>query len=576
MKTRILVIDDEESIRFTFAAFLSKEGHEVIAAASYPDAVDLLVRKPPDLIFADIILGNHMGTEVLAEVKQRKLKCPVVMITGLPTVETAAESVRQGAYDYLAKPIAKETLLKVAGKALDHKRLADERDRIEHEKEGYRRHLETVFRSINEPIITVDNDLRVVNANQATERVCGLNHEMLTGKDLGELQTQCRGSCVKALRSTLESSTCIREYRLDCGHHDRPEQVVVINTSPLLDEEGMSLGAVLTIRDITRLNELERQLRERHQFHQIIGKSNRMQEIFTLLEDLGPTDTTVLISGESGTGKEMVAKAIHHSGPRTFRSLVSVNCSALAESLLESELFGHVKGAFTGAVADKKGRFQMAEGGTIFLDEIGDISPAIQLKLLRVLQEKTFERVGDSTPLRVDVRVVAATNRDLREKVRRGQFREDLYYRLKVLEITLPPLRERTQDIPLLAKHFSGLFNRKFKKNIQGLHDEVLEAFMRYPWPGNVRELEHAIEHAFVLCRQGIIMPGHVPPEIMDYSHSKGIPSPVEDRFDCAAIFNALEKTGWNKAKAARLLGVSRQTLYRKLEEYKINLPAAF
>jgi two-component system, NtrC family, response regulator HydG len=576
MKARILVIDDEESIRFTFAAFLSKEGYEVVTAADYPDAVALLERETPDLIFADIILGRHVGTEVLAEVKRRGLKCPVVMITGLPAVETAAESVRQGAYDYLAKPIGKETLLRVTKIALEHKRLADEKDRMENEKEGYRRHLETVFRSINEAIITVDNDLRVVNANQATERVCGLNREMITGRNFGELQAHCLGSCVKVLRNTLERCKSIREYRMDCGHHDRPEQVVVINASPLLDQEGASLGAVLTIRDITRLNELERELKERHQFHHIIGKSKRMREIFTLLEDLAPTDTTVLISGESGTGKEVVAKALHHAGPRTFRSLISVNCSALAEGLLESELFGHVKGAFTGAIADKKGRFQMADGGTIFLDEVGDISPVIQLKLLRVLQEKTFERVGDSSPLRVDVRVIAATNRDLREKVRSGQFREDLYYRLKVLEIILPPLRERTEDIPLLVNHFSGHFNRKFNKNIQGVHDDVMESFMRYPWPGNVRELEHAIEHAFVLCRQGIIMPGHIPAEIMEYSINKGVvPSLVEHRREPPAIENALERSGWNKAKAARILGVSRQTLYRKMVEYKIGPPHA-
>ncbi|MEI6127860.1 MAG: sigma 54-interacting transcriptional regulator, partial [Pseudomonadota bacterium] len=289
---------------------------------------------------------------------------------------------------------------------------------------------------------------------------------------------------------------------------------------------------------------------------------------------LAVTETTVLITGDSGTGKELVAEAIHYSGPRALKPLVKVNCSALSENLLESELFGHVRGAFTGAIRDKVGRFQLAEGGSILLDEIGDISPAIQLKLLRVLQEKVCERVGDSLPMKVDVRVLAATNRDLQKKVLKGEFREDLYYRLKVVKIALPALRDRLADIPLLVEHFCARFNRSFNKNISGISPEVMKAFMKYTWPGNIRELEHALEHAFVVCHEPLITCEHLPQEIMDYGRGKR--SAFEAPGLCASpdIIEALKTSGGNKAKAARALGMSRQTLYRKMKEYKIDDPS--
>ena len=304
-----------------------------------------------------------------------------------------------------------------------------------------------------------------------------------------------------------------------------------------------------------------------------------MQDIYRLLEDLANLETTVLITGESGTGKELVARALHYSGQRAFRPFVTVNCSALAESLLESELFGHVKGAFTGAIKDKQGRFQAANGGTILLDEIGDISPLIQLKLLRVLQEKVFERVGESVPQKVDVRVIACTNKDLKEKVKRGEFRQDLYYRLKVVEVSLPPLRERLEDLPLLVNHFCHSFNERFKKNIEGISSEVLSRFMNYSWPGNVRELEHVMEHAFVLCRGPVITLDHLPLEIRDDGVTggaeKNVKIPVQETQPqepngSQQILNALNKAHWNKTKAARLLGISRRTIYRKIDLYQL------
>jgi transcriptional regulator with PAS, ATPase and Fis domain len=285
---------------------------------------------------------------------------------------------------------------------------------------------------------------------------------------------------------------------------------------------------------------------------------------------ISASQTTVLITGESGTGKGLVAEALHRAGERSNKPLVKVNCSALPESLLESELFGHVKGAFTGAIRDNVGRFNRADGGTIFLDEVGDISPIIQLKLLRVLEEREFERVGSSTPTKVDVRLIAATNRNLMERVSLGEMREDLYYRLKVVEIRLPPLRDRREDVPLLVEHFRNRFNAKFKKKIEAISSDVSKAFLKYPWPGNVRELEHTMEHAFVLCSQNIITFDHLPPEFMS---AQGIErrSPDETQaVDSHTVLEALDKTAWNKAKAARLLGIDRVTLYRKIKRYNL------
>jgi transcriptional regulator with PAS, ATPase and Fis domain len=280
--------------------------------------------------------------------------------------------------------------------------------------------------------------------------------------------------------------------------------------------------------------------------------------------------STVLILGESGTGKELVAEALHLSGTRKKRPLVKVNCAALSDTLLESELFGHVKGSFTGAIKDHVGRFQRADGGTIFLDEIGDISPRMQLRLLRVLQEKEVERIGDATPIKVDVRIVAATNQDLEEKVRRGEFRQDLYYRLKVITMQLPALRERKEDIPCLVDHFIRHYNQELGRNLQGVSAEALQALQNYDWPGNVRQLEHAVEHILIHCMEPVATLHHLPQEVLQARLSTSKPDGEPENDERQAILAALRKTDWNKAKAARLLGIDRKTLYRKIEKFQL------
>ncbi|MBN2418631.1 MAG: sigma 54-interacting transcriptional regulator [Deltaproteobacteria bacterium] len=570
MGAKILVIDDEESIRFTFDTHLSNEGHEVFTSKDYPSAVDIIEKNNLDLIFADLILHNHTGIEILSKVKELGLNCPVIMMTGNPSIQTTTEAVRLGAFDYLLKPIYREPLLRATKIALDHKALIDLKKTVEEENERIRNNLEAIFRSVNDGIITFTRDMSVIEANDAVEKICNINPRELIGKKLPQVTKQCNNACENVLRETLKSQTTIRETRIDCGQLKDIHQVVSVTSSPLINKTNESIGAVLVVRDVTRLNDLENELRERHQFHNIIGKSSKMQGIYRLLEDLARTDTTVLITGESGTGKELIAKALHYSGPRSFKPMVTVNCSALAENLLESELFGHVKGAFTGALHNKVGRFQAADQGTIFLDEIGDIAQSVQLKLLRVIQEKELERVGDSHSMKVDVRIITSTNQPLKQKVEKGEFREDLYYRLKVVEIVLPPLRERREDIELLVIHFCDLFKKKFGKNIEGVTNDVLNAFILYPWPGNIRELEHAIEHAFVLCHENIITMDHIPSEIKEHRELPERPSRADEPDETRKITDALKQVEWNKARAARLLGISRQTLYRKIKERNI------
>ncbi len=468
------------------------------------------------------------------------------------------------------------SLKKVNGKVVGFRNIwhdITERKRTEAELITHQSRLEAIFRSVKEGIIAVDAQGHVINANHAVENICGAPIKDIIGKPFSRIHTCCGRSCHRILLDTLSKETETKEQQIECGRHDNPHQVVIFNSSPLIDKNGNSMGAVLVIRDITRMLGLEKELRGRYKFQNIIGKSKRMQEIYDILEYLANLETTVLITGQSGTGKELVAKALHYAGERANKPFVKVNCSALTESLLESELFGHVKGAFTDAIRDRQGRFQMADGGTILLDEIGDISPLIQLKLLRVLQEKEFERVGESTPKKVDVRVIACTNKDLKEKVKQGEFREDLYYRLKVMEISLPSLNERLEDLTLLVDHFCRLFNKRFKKSIEGVSSNVLTRFMSYRWPGNIRELEHVLEHAFVLSNGPLIMMKHLPSEIQTAPQNDETPFQSKlskKEYNAQEILAALEQVHWNKTKAANLLGINRRTIHRKIKKYHL------
>lgn len=559
MSARILVLDDEESIRFTFDSFLRDEGHEVVTATSFAEARAHLQQADVDLIFSDILVPDINGVDFLKYCRAHYDQVPVIMITGFPTMDTATEALRQGAFDYIAKPVNQQALLKATRMALQYKRLHDE-------KRSYQAHLEAVFRSVKDGVVAVDRQLRVVALNDVAKKHRHFSR-LQQGQAFVVAASGCDDSCLAALRTTLDAGSALEITRIKCSCDPDHERVMTLNTAPLQKDNGELIGAVLVVKDETRLHVLEKRLGERSQFHRIIGSSAPMQAIYGLLEKLAQVPTSVLITGESGTGKELIVDALHQRGVRREKPLVKVNCSALSENLLETELFGHVKGAFTGSIKDNPGRFELAQGGTIFLDEIGDISLRLQVKLLRVLQEKIIERVGDATPIVVDVRVVAATHQDLASKIRSGEFREDLFYRLKVVNIALPPLRERRTDIPLLVGHFIELFNTRFCRQVRGVSAAVERFFLSYHWPGNIRELEHVIEHAFILCQQDQLELEHLPPDLPLTSVVK----PLQLQADpAAAIGAALSQAGGNKAKAARLLGMSRRTIYRKITEFNI------
>lgn len=562
LEYRILLVDDEEGIRFTLSRILEKEGFSVDVAPGREEALKLLAGESYDLALVDIMLGSENGIELLRQIKLISPAVQVIMFTGYPDVDSAAEAVRLGAFDYITKPVRHETLMLVTRHALKTKMMNDER-------EQYRANLDAIFRSVSDSIIMVDKKGRLAHFNPQAGNLCGY-HENMIGDDLAIINLGCGGICRTTLLETLSSHSPRTVRRFECGTMNGKIRTVSFNATPIAEADGTISGAVAVVRDETRLVDLERTLQKRGQFHSIIGASAPMQRLYSLIESLADVQTTVLINGESGTGKELVAAALHYAGGRSTGPFVKVNCSALSETLLESELFGHVRGAFTGAIANKTGRFEKAHGGTLFLDEIGDISPAVQMRLLRVLQENEFERVGDSTPIKVDVRIIAATNQDLTEMISQHKFRQDLYYRLNVVRLALPSLKERYDDLELLVAHFITKFNLKFNRDIRTVTDDVMDVFHSHAWPGNVRELEHAIEHAIILCKTDIIslqdLPQEFSPLHKELPASEQPISPLAPQNNLT-LEEALIMTDGNKASAARLLGISRRTIYRHLGE---------
>ena len=565
----ILIVEDESVLRLTFSEFLKDEGYEVETAENFTDALRTVDDTEIDLIVTDIIMSGRTGVDLLRAVRERELQMPVVMITGEPNVETAAEALRLGAFDYLPKPVTRDRLVRVAKMALSHHAMARERDEYARRMDIYRRDLEAIFNSVKDGLVTVDAQMIAQQANTAALEFLGIRDDELVHRPVKDALTGALLPIQDALEQTLESREGVEDRRIE-GVIGGEMRVLVASTSPLLDDHNDFAGAVLTLRDITRLTHLEEQLKESHQYRDIIGKSARMQDIFALIRDLSETDSTALIHGESGTGKELVAAALHYGSPRAKGPFIRVNCAALSENILESELFGHVKGAFTGAVKDRVGRFEAANGGTILLDEIGDVSPRLQLRLLRVIQERTFERVGDSSSIKTDVRVIASTNRDLDQLIRQGEFRQDLFYRLNVVRVDIPPLRERKEDIPLLLDHFRRHFNRKLKREVIAIGPDAMAILMQHRWPGNVRELENCIERAFIVCHEPEIQVRHLPPEIREPGRHVLSASTTDAGDERARIAKVLDQTDWNIAKSARLLGIARNTLYQKMKAMDI------
>ncbi|HIJ89637.1 MAG: sigma 54-interacting transcriptional regulator [Desulfobulbaceae bacterium] len=584
-ETSILVVDDEESLRLTFQMFLGREGYgPVVTASTFEEAMGLIEQQTFDLIISDIVMEGASGIDLL-RVRELGLECPMVMVTGYPNINTASEAVRLGAFDYLAKPVKKADLLRTARMALQQYSLWKEKERLTVEKERYQQYLETIFRSVRDMIVTVDHDLRVVQMNDQAKNWAATH---MPGLAIGtNLEDVADSFAVFAadVQKVLECQEAVSEHRIEVNLETGGHVVFRISASPLESQQDKGfLGVVLVFRDVSRLEDLEKR-GKRTYFHRLAGVSRAMQTVYTLIENVGQVDTSVLITGESGTGKELVAEALHAESPRREMPLVKFDCTSIPENLMESELFGHKKGAFTGADRNREGRILQADGGTLFLDEIGDISPLMQLRLLRFLQERTFYPVGEDRPVTVDVRVVAATNADLKQKVQRGEFREDLYYRLRVIDISLPPLRDRQGDLPILVELFLARFSKRLNKNITGISDQALQLLTAYRWPGNVRELEHVVERACVLCTDDTITTANLPEEVRSgdrvvaasangagtetvFSAEAGGFAPVSRENEEAHIVSVIAQTDGNKAKAARLLGIDRSTLYRKMKAY--------
>jgi len=442
------------------------------------------------------------------------------------------------------------------------------------------RDAEIILACISDGVITIDLGKRVTFLNQAMRNLLGyqqdLRGEVLACDVLVQSNICTNHDCVleRALQgervSNYEASVRCRDGRL---------VPVSINTDFLHDDQGQLIGLIEVIRDMSltreltakaaEVNELKHRLREQIKCGNMVGRSRCMQEIFSQIPSIAASKTSVLITGESGTGKELIAYAVHANSPRSHRPFLVVNCSSLSEGVLESEIFGHVKGAFTGAYVDKPGRFELADGGTLFLDEIGEISLAVQVKLLRVLERGAFERVGSNETKTVDVRVVTATNRNLSLAVKQGEFREDLYYRICVFPIALPPLRDRKEDLPLLINHFVEKFEREMGKPIKQVSPPCLETLERYDYPGNVRELQNIIEHAFVCCDGAVIKNEHLPKDIQRQG-PHGLTSSDLDNLktiERETIYQVLARTGWRYKEASVRLGISRSTLWRKMKE---------
>lgn len=432
----------------------------------------------------------------------------------------------------------------------------------------------TILDSIADGVFTVDLEWNVTFFNKAAQEITGIPASEAIGRPCCEVfrANVCQTSCI--LRYTRETQKPVINKPIAILHASGRELPISVSTALLRNEKDEIIGGVETFRDLSLVETLRKEIDRRYRFQDIISQSPFMQRIFSILPDVAQSESTVLIQGESGTGKELLSRAIHDLSPRAKGPFVPVNCGALPDNLLESELFGHVAGAFTDAKKNRLGRFALAEGGTLLLDEIGDISPALQVRLLRVLEERCYEPLGSSKSVRADVRIIAASNKDLASLVEKGTFRKDLYYRINVVRLELPSLAQRKEDIPLLAEHFIEKLNGIRNRKILGLSHEATALLMHHHWPGNIRELENAIEYAFILCRNGFIGPEHLPQHLrQNRTITPDVVGMTLFDHEKRVVREALERNNWRKMATARELGIDKNTLRRKIKRLGIIIP---
>ena len=437
---------------------------------------------------------------------------------------------------------------------------------------------EIILESISDGVFTVDHNWRIMSFNRAAEQITGTPREEAIGRFCWEVfrSNMCEGDC--ALRRTMKEKKSFVSTSTYIINNRQQKVPIGVSTSPLQNEDGVILGGVETFRDLTLVEELRREITASYVLGDMVSRSDAMQSIFNILPQVAESDSTVLIEGETGTGKGLLASAIHSHSERKDEPFVAINCGALPDALLESELFGYKAGAFTGANKDKPGLFTAAGKGTIFLDEIGDTSAAFQVRLLRVLEEKEFQPLGSVEKCKTRTRIIAATNRDLEKKVADGSFRRDLFYRINIVRFNLPALRDRKEDLPLLVHHFIEKLNHIKGRFITHLSQEAMSLLLAHDFPGNIRELENIIEHGFVLCQEGEIGREHLPAGLTSSSEDKTVvpAGHIAENLNLAEvelIQDALKRCNYNRLAAAKLLGMHKSTLFRKLKKYQIELP---
>ena len=432
----------------------------------------------------------------------------------------------------------------------------------------------SILESISDGVFTINLNWEITSFNRAAEEITGIPRKDAMGRRCCDVfrSSICQSAC--PLKTTLKTLEPVINRSCFIIRADGKRIPISVSTAVLYDPEGNIIGGAETFRDLSEIETLRKELGQKYRMGDLVSRSSTMRKVFDLIPAVANTYSTVLIQGETGTGKELAAKAIHNSGNMSKKPFIAVNCGALPDSLLESELFGYKKGAFTGAYADKKGLMEAAEDGTLFLDEIGEVSPATQVKLLRVLQEKVFQPLGSTGIHRFKARIIAATNRNLAEMVKQNEFREDLFYRINVIRLDLPPLRQRKEDIPLLIEHFIDKFNFIYGKKLEGVSDEALSLLMNHNWPGNIRELENAIERAAILCKNNIVTINSLPEEFhgAPLTNHSNI-SKARITAESAIIQAALARNHYNKVETAKELGIHKATLYRKIKKYGITTP---
>lgn len=612
-----MLIDDEEGVRNILGLSLRNDGYNVLLAGDGRKGLELLKGEQPDIVLTDIKMPGMDGIEVLKKVKETRPETEVIVITGHGDMNLAIKSLQLDASDFITKPVSDEALSIALARAENRletraklREYTDNMENLVREKTG---ELEKTYKGMEAFYNIYQHISDKTSLKEVLDFIIGKVGEFINyqhvqplifngrkdgfvviegyepiGSEMGTTEARELASVVVepiTLKETQFDSLCVKGLNRPLRvliplvkHGDVIGDIVIYSREAISEKDVrfiylMVSQAAGTVRRIVlqdeKLRALHNKIARFLRYGELIGKDHKMQQIYDLIGDVAPTNVTVLIQGESGTGKELVARAIHMNGLRKDKPFVAVNCSSYPLSLLESELFGHERGAFTGAVRRRLGCFERAHGGTIFLDEIGDIPPIFQVKLLRILETQEFQRVGGEEAVKVDIRIIVATNKELRKEVERGAFREDLYYRLNIIPISLPPLRTRKNDIPLLAEHFLAKLNASQGEKVMGITPEAMRILMDYHWPGNVRELENTIEHAFILTKGEFITEGNLPAYLrFGLDKEKDVSSFEEN--ELRFLTRILEQYQWNKFQVAKKLNISRSTLYAKLKKYHI------